>query len=63
MFLHGCEYLRAEITALLLVALLLAILPLSRLGLVGLLGFLLTFLFAIGTLLVFFRGLEYLKSI
>lgn len=60
-FLHGGKYLSTEITALLLVALFLAVLPLRRLRFVRFLCLLLAFLLTIGTLLIFFRRLEYLK--
>lgn len=63
MLLHGGEYLCTEITALLLVALLLAVFTLRGLRLVRLLRLLLTLLFAVGALLVLLRRLEYLKCI
>lgn len=63
MLLHGGEYLRTEITALLLIALLLAVLALCGLRLVRFLCLLLTLLFTVGSLLVLLRRLEYLKCI
>lgn len=53
MFLHGCKNLCTEITTLLLVALFLAVLPLSGLGLIRFLRLFLAFLLSVGALLAF----------